>query len=437
MLRTLATAAVLIATLGMPSAATVAPVPAGNWVWYYQHVQAPDRAKFTGARAVVVADQTDDAAAIAQIHATHALAFHYVNVYWYPGNRAYEGVDLSQNVGWAFCTSGSQPALGRSVNGVPWYYADLNERGLYDSVMSYLRSLRSSGYDGVFLDLGTSALATGTMPGQVSTCTQQPVVPGATFADAYARVVRAAAAMGFHVVVNYTTTKPLRADVASVVDRTLYETAPGTTAATFAASFARRRAEQAAGQGRAPRYVEEIKTSRSGDRAGAFFGWTQAALWRIDLTRQRRRRCLLGKRGACGMRPVGDVPRVDGRPAREGDGHGPHQPAAQPRPAMRCLWVRRWQYALVLVNTTGAPIRATVSTGHRRCLLGVHRRLGGPCPPPREVHDEAHRHRSGRRRAASTRSATPSLRRRRPSRSAAYAPRSASPGRRGRSTAGS
>jgi hypothetical protein len=367
MLRTLATAAVLIATFGMPAAATAAPVPAGNWVWYYQHVQAPDRVKFTGARAVVVADQTADAPAIAQIHATHALAFHYVNVYWYPGNRAYEGVDLSQNAGWAFCTSGAQPAMGRSVNGVPWYYADLNERGLYDSVMSYLRSLRSSGYDGVFLDLGTSALATGTMPSQVSTCTQQPVAPGATFADAYARVVRAAAAMGFHVVVNYTTRKPLRADVASVVDRTLYETAPGATADTFAASFARRRAEQAAGQGRAPRYVEEIKTSRSGDRSGAFFGWTQAALWRIDLTVNAGDDACSGSVAPLGCARFGTVPELTAVQRGKAMDAAPSSRSCAAKAAMRCLWVRRWQYALVVVNTTGAPIRATVSTGHRRC----------------------------------------------------------------------
>lgn len=369
MLRTLATAAALIASFGMPSAAQAARVPAGNWVWYYQHVQAADRGKFTGAREVVVADQTNDAAAIAEIHAKHALAFHYVNVYWYPGNRAYEGVDLSQNAGWAFCTSGSQPAMGRSVKGVPWYYADLNERGLYQSVMSYLRSLRSSGYDGVFLDLGTSALATGAMPGQVSTCTQQPVAPGATFADAYTRVVRAAAAMGFHVVVNYTTRKPLRADVASVVDRTLYETAPGATAASFAASFARRRAEQAAGQGSAPRYVEEIKTSRLGDRAGAYFGWTQAALWRIDLTVNAGDDGCSGNAAPSGCARFGTFPELTAIQRGKAMDAAPSSRSCAARAAMRCLWVRRWQYALVLVNTTGAPIRATVSTGHRRCRV--------------------------------------------------------------------
>ncbi|HEY2789698.1 MAG TPA: hypothetical protein VGI72_09580 [Gaiellales bacterium] len=367
MLRALAPAAALLVSFGMPSAAAAAHVPAGNWVWYYQHVQAADRAKFAGAREVVVSEQANDAVAIAQIHAKHALAFHYVNVYWYPGNRAYEGVDFSQNAGWAFCESGSQPAIGRSVNGVPWYYADLNERGLYDSVVSYLRSLRSSGYDGVFLDLGTTALAAGAMPGLVSTCTQQPVVVGATFADGYARVAKAAAAIGLHVVVNYTTRKPLRADVASVVDRTLYETAPGATAASFAASFARRRAEQAAGQGTAPRYVEEVKTSRLGDRAGAFFGWTQAALWRIDLTVNTGDDGCPGTTmpSACGR--FGTFPELTAVHRGKAMDAAPSSRSCTSRAAMRCLWVRRWQYALVLVNTTAAPIRAIVSTGHRRC----------------------------------------------------------------------
>ena len=366
MIRPLALALVLIAALGVPSAAQAARVAGGNWVWYYQHVQAADAVKFTGARAVVVADQPDDAAAVAEIHRKDALAFHYVNVYWYPGNRAYEGVDLSQNAGWAFCMSGSQAAIGRSVNGVPWYYADLNERGLYDSVVAYLRSLRASGYDGVFVDLGTPALATGAMPGLVSTCTQQPVAPGATFADAYARVVRAAHAIGLHVVVNYTTTKPLRADVAAVVDRTLYETPPGSTAASFAAAFARRRAEQAAGQGTAPRYVEEIKTSRAGDKAGAFYGWAQAALWRVDLViNAGDDNC--GGSGAAACARFGTFPELTAVHRGTAMDAAPSSRSCTARAAMRCLWVRRWQYALVLVNTTGAPIRAIVSTGHRRC----------------------------------------------------------------------
>ena len=60
MIRPLALAVVLIAALGVPSAAQAARVAGGNWVWSYQHVEAADAVKFTGARAVVVADQPDD-----------------------------------------------------------------------------------------------------------------------------------------------------------------------------------------------------------------------------------------------------------------------------------------------------------------------------------------------------------------------------------------
>jgi hypothetical protein len=368
MTRTLIIAAAVLATLIMPSAARAAGIGAGNWVWYYQHVQPADAAKFAGARAVVVSDQTDDAAAIAEIHAQGALAFHYVNVYWYPANRAYEGVDLSQDATMAFCTAGTQPAVGRTRSGVPWDYADLNERGLHDSVVTYLRSLRSAGYDGVFFDLGTVALAVGPMPDKVSTCTGQPVAAGATFADAYSGIVKAAAGVGLRVALNYTTRKPLRADVAAVVDRTLYENAPGTTLATFASSFARRRAEDAAVAHGAPRYVEEIKTTRLGDRPAAFFGWAQAALWRVDMT-------INTGDDACGGGAVPDCARFGTFPELTAVRRGkamdaaPSSRSCTARSTIKCLWVRRWQYALVMVNTTASPIRATVSTGHRRCRV--------------------------------------------------------------------
>jgi len=369
MIRFLAITAALVAVFTAPAQAQVQRVPAGSWVWYYQHVQPADAAKFSGARAVVVANQTDDAAAVAEIHAQGALAFHYVNVFWYPTDRVYEGVDLSQNPGWAFCDSGALGTVGRVLAGAPWDYADLNERGLYDAVTTYLSSLRSAGYDGVFFDLGTLALGAGNMPGKVSSCTADPVAPGVTFADAYARVVKAAAAMGLHTVVNYTTRKPLRADVAAVVDRTLYETPSDTSLHGFATAFARRRAEQAATGHGPPRFVEEIKTSAAGDRAEAFLLWAQGALWPIDLTVNS------GDDGCPGSPPGAECARYGTFPELTAVRRGaaldaaPSSLACQAGSAVRCLWIRRWQSALVAVNMTDVPVRAAITTGHRRCRV--------------------------------------------------------------------
>lgn len=355
----------LVAPLCAAATAAGAAAPAEGWVWYYQHVTPADGAKFAGARVVVVADQADDGAAIATIHARGALAYHYVNVYWYPGARLYEGVDMSQDQGWAFCNAGSQPAVGRVKDGVPWYYADLNEQGMYDAVLAYLRSLRRAGYDGVFFDLGTAALANAAIGGRTSTCTAQPVAPGATFADAFARTVRAAAGLGLHVVLNYTTRRPLRPDVAAVVQRTLYETPPDATLAGFEAAFRRRRAEQAAWPAR--RYVEEVETSRPGDRAGAYYQWAQAALWRVGIAVNTGDDACAASVSTAGCGRYGTFPELTAVSRGAAMDAAPSSRRCARGSAVACLWVRRWQRALVMVNTTPAPLRVTVSTGHPRC----------------------------------------------------------------------
>jgi hypothetical protein len=334
-------------------------------VWYYQRVAPTDGVKFAGARVVVVADQADDAAAIATIHARGALAYHYVNVYWYPGTRVYEGVDLSQNPAWAFCRTGSVPAVGRVLNGVPWYYGDLNERAMYNAVVDHLRSLRSAGYDGVFFDLGTAALANAAIGGRTSTCTSQPVVAGATFADAYARVVRAAAGLGLRVILNYTTRQPLRADVAAVVQRTLYETPPDASLSAFQTAFRRRRAEEAAWPAR--RYVEEVETARPGDRAGAYYQWAQAALWRVGITVNTGDDACAGSASTTGCARYGTFPELTAVSRGDAMDAAPSSRRCARGSAVACLWVRRWQRALVMVNSTSAPVRVTVSTGHPRC----------------------------------------------------------------------
>jgi hypothetical protein len=369
--RRLAAAAAIAAALALAGAlpARASAIPAGNWVWYYQVVQPSDGVKFAGARAVVVADQRSDAAAVTTIHNEGALAFRYLNIYWYPAGRTYEGIDISSHRDWEFCAVRSRPLLGRIQGGVRWYSADLNERAMRAALLGYLRSLRAAGYDGVFFDHATDALGPGAMPHRVSTCTADPVKRGATYSDAFARIVRDAAAVGLRVVVNYGASKPLRRDVSTAADRILVETAPQRGASAFAAAFARDRSEDRAARGGTPRYVQELKTTRLGDRSSAFLEWAEGALWRIDLTVN------AGDDGCAGV-PAGRTcwhygtfpeltavergAALDRRPVRRTCARGS---------AVRCLWLRHWHGALVVVNMTGHAVSAPIAPGSPGCRV--------------------------------------------------------------------
>jgi len=359
-----------VVTFALVTAASAsAAIPAGNWVWYYQRVQPSDSAKFAGARAVVVADQTDDAGAVATIHAAGALALHYVNIYWYPADGPYEGIDIAHNMDWTFCAAGSRPLLGRVQGGVKWYSVDLNERPVRAAILSYLRSLQADGYDGVFFDHGSDAFGTRRLPPSVSTCTGAPVAPHATYADAFARVMKDAAAVGLHVVVNYGQPQPLRRDVYQVVDRIMVENPPYDNAATFASSFVRDRAEEAAAHGGVPKYVQEIKTTRLGDRAAAFRRWSEAALWGIDVTVNAGDDGCIGVAAGRTCWHYGTFPELTAAQRGRALDPRPLSRDCPTRTSVQCLWVRRWQRAVVVVNATRHALATRITTGSPRCRI--------------------------------------------------------------------
>jgi hypothetical protein len=365
-------AAALLATVSAaPAPASAAPrmnPPTGNWVWYYQGVRPSDASKFAGAYAVVVADQRDEAPVARTIHQQGALAFHYLNVFWYPSDREYEGVDLRTHPGWAFCRHGATPLVGRSPGGVPWYYADANERGLHDAVVRYLASLKADGYDGVFFDRGTVALGRGATPRRVSTCTSDPVTRGASYADAYAALVKAAHHLGLRVVLNYGPAR-LRPDVAGAVQAIMHETAPLTSSRQLATAFSRRRREEAAARGGAPRYIEELKTSRPNQRAAVFAEWATAGLWQIGITvNAGDNNCADAPRGAVCWRygTFPELTRVDrGRPldAR------PTRHACARGSRWSCVWERHFQRAIVVANDSPVPVRLSVAIEQRGCRV--------------------------------------------------------------------
>ncbi len=336
----------------------------GNWVWYYQRITPPDAVKFDGATAVVTTTQRDTATAIATIHSTGALAFSYVNAYWLPLGSIYDGVDLAQNPGWQFCNRAGVPMPAGRATGPPgaqrlWLYPDLNERGMHSAMVAHLKGLKASGYDGVFFDRGVVALRRGRMPDRISGCTANPVRPRATFAQAYARIVRDAHAIGLQVVLNYGSAPPPR-NVAGAIDRVMQEDAPRASPGTdLATAFARRQVES----NRSIHYVEEVKTNSPDDRAGAFLAWAEVALWPIDVDIN------TGDNGCDHVLPpapcyhYGTFPELTsvqrGDPLRD----APSTRECVHRSPIRCLWVRRYSEAIVAVNETREAIRTVISVG--------------------------------------------------------------------------
>jgi hypothetical protein len=180
-----------------------------SYVFFYQQIDPRiDEAKFNGAAAVVTAGQRDDASAVAAIHSAGAMAIKYVQFYWLPAGRVYEGIDIGRHPDWVFCSHGETPLLGRTEKGESWYFVDANEAAARQALFRYLEGLHRSGYDGIFFDRGSPSLRSSTgidMAWRRSTCTQSPVSrTHRRFADIFASVVKQARRdFGFHVYLNY------------------------------------------------------------------------------------------------------------------------------------------------------------------------------------------------------------------------------------------
>jgi hypothetical protein len=361
---TIAVAAAFVTPSAAPAATQAHGLAGvGNWVWDYEQITPTDAAKFRGATGVVITTQKNTPAAIGLIHGSGALAFSYLNVYWLPVGQRYDGVDLGQHPEWQFCGANGAPLPGRSTGAaghrVTWAYPDLNEGGMHAAVLAYMRGLKAAGYDGVFFDRGVVALDRGTMPGRVSGCTDEPVTPRATYGDAYARIVRDAHAIGLRIVLNFGSTR-LPRSVAGVVDRVMQEDAPRSSPANdIATAFARRELEAR----RSTRYVEEVKTSRAGDRAGAFLAWSEVALWPIDVDINSGDSGCVGVPATVTCFHYGTFPELTGVRRGSAVTSSPRRSSCYRHSATVCLWVRRWSQAVVTVNETRRPLPAVVSLG--------------------------------------------------------------------------
>lgn len=156
----------------------------------------------------------DEQFAVKKIHETGGLAYRYLQYFWMPDNNADpdNGIKITDHPDWIYCKQGDTPLLGRNVNGVKSYFLDLNEKAVDDNMKAFYKKVKDVwGYDGVFVDIGRGARsgrkdfpeAKQLNPAQPSTCTQNPVIPGRSFGNAYMQTLTNAKAAGLKTILNY------------------------------------------------------------------------------------------------------------------------------------------------------------------------------------------------------------------------------------------
>jgi hypothetical protein len=385
----------------------------GNVSFYYQGSEdlAPgsDLSGLGASSVVVATGGGDEAAKVEAIHSTGAKAYRYVQYYWAPEGRAYEGVDLPSIRGWAYCGTRSVPLEGRTVGGVRWLYLDTNETKVRQAVRASLRAIRERGWDGVFFDRGAAATQAVVGPGgrrhwwRSSTCTEEPVQAGASFSTAYRNTLGLAHRVGLEAMVNngrspFDPVIPMRPDPRDRdcraaqwsacstrddfwdrVDLVLNEVATRPRLEMWTRLFkGHQRAERDAVNGR--RTVALVTTSGLGGeqgqtRSGVFYGWSRIKLFNLPVAVN------TGDDG-CEGSPTGSVcNRHDLYPelvdTRLGPplSSGPSSRACVPDSRISCVWVRRYRDGVVLVNATPSARTVRVSTGGTQCrrVLDVYR----------------------------------------------------------------
>jgi hypothetical protein len=368
--------------------------PSESVVFYYQNITPADAPAFQGAAAVVTAGQTSDAQALATIHAAGARAFRYLDFYWYPADATFEGINIGEHPGWAFCEHGRTPLVGRRVGGVDWYFLDANERPARAALVTYLKHLKSIGYDGIFVDRGSASLRgpARSIAWHASTCTGDPIMTAhRQFANVYVRVLRAAnAGVGLDIILNYAhpfTGARLRPDpadpschgggpaarcrflsdvwrwVGSVVDE---HRVPDVGVRAFRAEYRLgMQAESHPAPSGGPLVIREVKT-RSRDKSRVYYRWARARLFRMRMfVNTGNDGCGGSARAPCfhfGTYPLLTRVRL-GAPL----GVRPVGLRCRGRLPTSCVWIRRYAHGMTIVNPSRRP----------REVWDVRLRLGG------------------------------------------------------------
>jgi hypothetical protein len=189
---------------------TVAGAPENTSFYYLPITDVAQMQRLGPVRLVVAGPQNagdGGAAAAAAIHAVGAKAYVYQQTYWAPLGRMYQGFRIGQNEDWAFCLDGETPVEVPRENDEQWVFIDMNEREVQEYLNGRFAALKAQGWDGIFFDRGGVALAGYAQQPQIwnkeSTCTQDPVRPGATFSDTWIDASGLVKSAGLDLIVNY------------------------------------------------------------------------------------------------------------------------------------------------------------------------------------------------------------------------------------------
>jgi hypothetical protein len=339
------------------------------------------------------------------VKVTGAEAYRYVQTYWYPANRGFDGFDIGAHRDLAFCKDGTTPAVGRTdAPGVQWLFVDMNEQAFQDGLKLQFERLKKQGWDGVFFDRGYASLtgidaANYDVWRRTSSCTDRPVVPGATFADSYLEIVHLAQSVGLKTMFNYGVspfdpTTPLRPDprdppcilrlwttchkiddawnsTALVLDEAPSHPRDTEWARDFMVNRANEQDPAHGGQ------VVGLLTSavlQSTERSVAYYEWARARLFSFPVG---------VNTGDGGCPPINTpcnrrrffpelVSVTLGRPIEP-------EPTAQlcePGSLINCLWKRRYERGAVVVNVSARPKTVSWQLGVEGCRYVLDVRTG-------------------------------------------------------------
>jgi hypothetical protein len=141
-------------------------------------------------------------------HSIGARAFKYMQFSMFPMiYPTWSGITKENRAAWAMCQvedewlHDHEDGDGTSHGSVPWAYADTNERGYVDAILAWTAQLKALGYDGVFIDVGGRSIR-GPYFNVESSCTDDPITPGAKSADAWFAMLMRVKAQGLKLGVN-------------------------------------------------------------------------------------------------------------------------------------------------------------------------------------------------------------------------------------------
>jgi hypothetical protein len=353
---------------------------------------------------VVTTSHQDGVATVKAIHGIGAKAYKYVQFFWAPDDKSYEGINLRKHPGWAFCRKDTRPSLGRKTDGGAerGYFIDANERAVRARFKSILSGFKADGWDGVFIDRGQAATqyaadARGRpVWDRGSTCTHSPYRRGARFAGAYVNMLGLAHVVGLQAMMNNGLSpfdprirmrpNPANrycraaewskctfiADAWRNVDVVLNESASRPEDKWWWRNFAgNRRSERNPSHGL--RTVGLITTFTLGGashqhRHDVFYQWSRIKLFNLAVA-------VNTGDGGCGGASTSDVCNrygvypelvntVFGRPL----GRLPHSRACIGRSTIHCVWLRRYAKGVNVLNADArARTRVRVSLNRGSC----------------------------------------------------------------------